>query len=75
MTRFYTKHRSLIVYALMAILTLVTLRTPKAQMMLAEGLEYYVELTEKIVQLPCWIVDHSRHFSLDRLDPTCPQCI
>lgn len=75
MTRFYPKHRFLMVYVLMALLMLAALRAPTARVILAEGLEYYVELTEKIIQLPCWIVDHNRHFSLDRLDPTCPQCI
>jgi hypothetical protein len=35
----------------------------------------FAEITEKVERLPCWIVDQSRCFSLDRLDPTCPQCI
>ena len=33
------------------------------------------KVTERIVRFPCWVLDHSRCFSLDRFDPTCPQCM
>jgi hypothetical protein len=35
-------------------------------------LVHVVEIGYKILRLPCWIVDHSKCFTLDRLDPTCP---
>ena len=38
-------------------------------------LVHVVEIGYKILRLPCWIVDHSKCFTLDRLDPTCPQCM
>jgi hypothetical protein len=35
----------------------------------------FVEINEKAARLPCRIVDNSRCLSLDRFDPTCPQCM
>jgi hypothetical protein len=43
--------------------------------MAASALLDFVEITERITRLPCWIVDHSRCLTLDRFDPTCPQCM
>ena len=33
------------------------------------------DTTERILRFPCWLMDHRRCFSLDRFDPTCPQCM
>jgi hypothetical protein len=32
-------------------------------------------VTERILRFPCWLLDHEHCFSLDRFDPTCPQCM
>lgn len=32
-------------------------------------------VTERALRLVCYLPDHSNCFSLDRLDPTCPQCM
>ena len=74
MTHFVTKHRKLLAYVLMSILTLVMARTPPGQTIVTIALLDFVEVTERIIQFPCWMKDHARCLSLDRLDPTCPQC-
>lgn len=35
----------------------------------------FVQIEETATQLPCKLIAGFRNFSLDRLDPTCPQCI
>jgi hypothetical protein len=32
-------------------------------------------VTERILRFPCCLMDHKHCFSLDRFDPTCPQCM
>jgi hypothetical protein len=32
-------------------------------------------VTERILRFPCCLIDHKHCFSLDRFDPTCPQCM
>ena len=39
------------------------------------GLVEFAEVTERIVRIPSRILDHKHCFSLDRFDPTCPQCM
>jgi len=70
-----TNRRRFILHASVVALLLVALRTPTVQRVVAGGLIEFAELTERIVRFPCWAVDNSRCFSLDRLDPTCPQCL
>ena len=55
-------------------LTLAIVATPIGRSVAVSALLDFVEITEKVARLPCWIVDHNRCLSLDRLDPTCPQC-
>ena len=59
----------------MVVLTLAIVITPTARTMAVSALLEFVEITERIARLPRWIVDHSKCFSLDRFDPTCPQCM
>lgn len=56
-------------------LVLAALSIPTAQRMIAGGSMEFAEITGRIVLLPYWLVDHSRCFSPDRFDPTCPQCM
>jgi len=46
-----------------------------ARTIVVSALLDFGEITEGITRLPCWIVDHSRCLTLDRFDPTCPQCM
>jgi hypothetical protein len=35
----------------------------------------FIHIGETVTELPCRIATGFRNLSLDRLDPTCPQCI
>jgi hypothetical protein len=70
-----TTRRKFIAGAAVLVLTLPIVATPTGRSVAASALLDFVEITEKVARLPCWIVDHSRCLSLDRLDPTCPQCM
>jgi hypothetical protein len=56
-------------------LATATLATPTGRAVVLVSLVRVAEVGSKILRLPCWIVDHSKCFNLDRLDPTCPQCL
>lgn len=69
-----TPRRIFIAEAAVLVLTLAIVAVPTGRRVSVSALLDFVEITEKVARLPCWLVDHSRCFSLDRLDPTCPQC-
>jgi hypothetical protein len=75
MTHRITNRRKLIAWAAVVVLMLAAGRTPTGQHIVVGALIEFVEITERFMQIPCWLMDHTRCFSLDRLDPTCPQCI
>lgn len=56
-------------------LALAFLATPARRSIALGALVDFAEITAKVFRIPCWITDHSRCFSLDRFDPTCPQCM
>lgn len=64
-----------IVYAAATVLVIVVLKTPAVQTVIAGGLVEFASMTERILHFPYWLSDHTRCFSLDRLDPTCPRCL
>ena len=70
-----TTRRSFIVGAAVLVLALAIAATPTGRNAAVSALVTFAEITEKSVRLPYWIVDHTRCFSLDRLEPTCPQHI
>jgi hypothetical protein len=63
------------VQAMVVLLTIAGLSTPTARTALAAGLVGFVDVTERILRFPCCLMDHKHCFSLDRFDPTCPQCM
>jgi hypothetical protein len=75
MTHRVTNRRKSIIGAAVFTLALAIVATPIGRSGAASVLVDFVEITERVARFPCWLVDHSRRFSLDRLDPTCPQCI
>jgi hypothetical protein len=75
MTLRIANRRTSIVQAAVFVLVLAALRAPAVQSMVVGGLVEFGQITDSMVRLPCWLVDHSRCFSLDRFDPTCPQCL
>jgi hypothetical protein len=54
-------------------LVLATLITPMGRAVALASLIRVAEVSSKVLRLPCWIVNHSKCFTLDRLDTTCPQ--
>jgi hypothetical protein len=53
-------------------LVAATLATSTGRAVVLASLAHVVEVGARIPRLPCWIVDHSKCFTLDRMDPTCP---
>ncbi len=49
--------------------------TPNARSFALTGFADFLTFSERVARIPSCIVDPSRCFSLDRLDPTCPRCI
>ena len=72
MTQAKTNRRTLASYAALAVVTLLILRIPAVQNVIAEALIEFIQITERTFRFPCALLDHDRCFSLDRLDPTCP---
>jgi hypothetical protein len=70
-----TTRRKFIAVAGACLFALAIVATPTGRSVAVSALVDFVEITGRVARLPCWIVDHSKYFSLDRFDPTCPQCI
>jgi hypothetical protein len=70
-----TTPRKFVAGAAVLVVTLAIVATPTGRSVAVSALLDFVEITEKVARSPCWIVNHSKCLSLDRLDPTCPQCI
>ena len=68
-------HNKLVIHTAVVVLVIVVLRMPAAQSVIVGGLVEFADITERMARFPCWLLDHSRCFSLDRFDPTCPQCM
>ena len=70
-----TTRRRFGVHATVIVLAIAALSTPAAQSVMFGGVVKFAGITERILRLPCCLLDHTRCFSLDRFDPTCPQCL
>jgi len=55
-------------------LALALLLSPVGRSSVASTLDWFAQTVDAVTEFPCKIVTDIRHFSLDRLDPTCPQC-
>ena len=75
MTDRITNRRWLAANVALSVLVLFALRMPAVQSVIVGGVVEFANITERVVRVPCWLLDHSRCFSLDRFDPTCPQCM
>jgi hypothetical protein len=69
-----TRHK-VIAGAAVLVLMLAIVATATGRSVIVSALLDFFEISERVARLPLWIVDHSRCFSLDRFDPTCPQCM
>jgi len=52
-------------------LAVATLATPTGRALVLALLVHIAEVGAKILHLPCQLLDHSKCFTLDRMDPTC----
>jgi hypothetical protein len=75
MTHRAMNRRRLFVNAALVALALLVLAMPATQNVLACILNEFAEITERALHFPCTLLDHGKCFTLDRLDPTCPQCM
>jgi hypothetical protein len=57
-----------------SILAFALLLSPVGRSCVASTLDCFVQTVDAVTEFPCRIVNNIRHFSPDRLDPTCPQC-
>ena len=75
MTLRITARQKVAVHAAGIVLAIAVLRMPAAQSAFLGGLAEFADTTERILRFPCCLMDHKHCFSLDRFDPTCPQCM
>ena len=69
------KRRKSIAVIASVVLLLVLVITPCGQSVAFAALDVIAENTLKMLRLPFWPFEHGKCFTLDRLDPTCPQCL
>lgn len=75
MTIRITARRKFVTYAAVMVLAATALRTHTAESILVGGLIGFADISERIMRIPCQLLDHKHCFSLDRFDPTCPHCM
>lgn len=75
MTHRAMNRRRLFVNAALVALALLVLAMPATQNVLACALDEFAEITERTLHFPCTLLDHYKCFTLDRFDPTRPQCL
>ena len=69
-----TRRNRLILSVSASMLALALLVSPVGRSSVASTLDCFVQTVDAATEFPCKIVTDIRHFSPDRLDPTCPQC-
>jgi hypothetical protein len=72
MARCVTKRFRLVFTIVLCALVVAILTTHAGRAVALASLVRVAEVSSKILRLSCWIVDHSKCFTPDRLDPTCP---
>lgn len=66
---------SLIAIAGAALLALVLVISSSAQSSVVDTVGSFAEISVKALLRPLWPFGRGKRFNLDRLDPTCPQCL
>ena len=56
-------------------LAFIFLFSPVGRSCVATSFQWILGTVDAVTEFPCRIVTNLRHFPLDRLDPTCPQCM
>jgi hypothetical protein len=69
-----TRRNRLVLSFSASMLALTLLVSPVGRSSVASTIDWFAETVDTVTEFPCRIATNIRHFSLDRLDPTCPQC-
>jgi hypothetical protein len=64
-----------VIYAATIVMVIVVLGTPATRAFIFRDLVEFAGIGEHILRIPQRLLVHTHCFSLDRLDPTCPQCM
>jgi hypothetical protein len=75
MKRRITTRRKFIIGAGVFMLAFAVVINPVGRRDAARAFAEFVQIAETVTELPGEIISDIENFSLDRLDPTCPQCI
>jgi len=67
--------RRLLLHTAIIVVLLLAARLQTTQRILVANLVEFAVSTQRLMHFPCWALAHTRCLSLDRLDPTCPQCL
>jgi hypothetical protein len=67
--------RKFVGYAAAMVMAIAASRTCSAGSVLICELVEFADISERIMRIPCQLLDRKHCFSLDRFDPTCPQCM
>ena len=70
----FPRRSSFIVLIGAAALALAILLGPAGRNRAANSFDWMIQGVDAVATFPSRMVNNLRHFSLDRLDPTCPQC-
>ena len=65
--------RRLFINAALVALALLMLAMPATQNAVTWVSDEFVETTERALHFPCTLLDHGKCFTLDGLNPACPQ--
>jgi len=69
-----TRRYRLILSVSASMLALALLLSPFGRSSVASTLDWFIQTVDTVTEFSCRTVNNIRHYSLDRLDPTCPQC-
>ena len=69
-----TRRNRLILSVSASMLALALLLSSVGRSSVASTLDWFAQTVDAVTEFSCKIVTDIRHSSLDRLDPTCPQC-
>ena len=69
-----TRRNRLAVSAAGYVLSLTILLSPVGRYCVASTCSWLIDTSQSFIEFSCKLVRNFRSFSLDKLDPTCPQC-
>lgn len=68
------RHQVIPVVSVLMLATAIAV-SPSGRRIAQSAVFEFIQIPERLARFPCWLTDHRRCFSVDRFDPTCPQCM